>query len=862
MAAPSDDAGVGNGCMRGGGALHPGQRAGGEATGARAGDDGRQVRLSGNGTPEGRQRQWRPRQGAPGTPLSSSGAGGDQQARRSAGGRIRDGGGRTWNSSDDGRRRQAAQAQQQGTPSASLLGHRWLGRASPATDRRQPGGGSGGGGWSRNGEKTSGDREGRWADREGRCDGNGRDAGARPHGNAGGRQANGWTPRQGNNGWTPRQSNNGWTTRQSDVGKRRDKNAQDRREGGRAGSASANRGSAQRRKPAAAAPTAPREITLPAGVTVRQLAGLLGMDVPALEDALAAVGARPTSDEDAVSPDEAELVALEHGLLATCDRPAEADAVPRPAVVAVLGHVDHGKTTLLDALRDTAVATGEAGGITQHIGAFEVTLPSSQASITFLDTPGHASFSAMRQRGAQLTDIAVLVVDARDGVKPQTREALRHAKAARCPLVVALTKCDLPDADTGRVRQQLLAEGVELEEAGGSVQVVEVAAKAGRGLVELEEALMLQAEIMDLKAGLAAPPEAVVVEARMDKGRGPVATVIVQTGTLTPGSPVIVGQQWGKVRSLTNPGGRAVDAVLPGHAAEVTGLRGVPQAGDRLAVLPSEDRARRLSAARAQRADEDRQADGAQAVAAAAAEAASAADAAGDGDTPAQPTRGRVLLLVKADTQGSCEAVWHAVEGLSGSGVDVSVVAASVGPVTLSDVEHASATGARVLAFNVRTGGPAVDKEAKRLGVAMTAQRVIYHLMDDVAGWAAGAVPRVAREVVAGRADVLQVFRAGGGASAVAGVRVTEGALAMGETFRVLRGGETVFEGSVSSLRRHKLAVDRVGRGTECGVLLDGFQEFQQGDVLLCVATEYVAVGADEEAGKGGGGGGGMRAAA
>jgi len=651
----------------------------------------------------------------------------------------------------------------------------------------------------------------------------------------------------------------------------------------------------RRRKATAAAAAAaasasrvdPADIPIPAGVTVRELARLLDTGVEALEDALADLGARPGSEEEAVDADAAELLALELGKAVVVERPPSPDgaaALPRPPVVAVLGHVDHGKTTLLDALRDTAVAAGEAGGITQHIGAFEVAMPASASTITFLDTPGHAAFSAMRSRGAHLTDIAVLVVDARDGVKPQTKEAIAHIRAAGCPLVVALTKCDLPDADPARVRRQLQSEeGLELEEAGGAVQAVEVAAKAGIGLRELEEALLLQAELMELRASPAGrPAEATVVEARMDKGQGPVATIIVTAGTLEPGQAVVVGCEWGKVRSLAGPDGRPVDRVLPGHPAEVTGLRGVPQAGDTLAVLPSEDRARRLSTARAQRAEEKRQAStalgAAEAVAAdaaaaavaaatkkasrrgaapgaAAKAAAAAADLAAVAAAAAAAAPARVLLVVKADTQGSCEAMSDALEALALDGVRVEVASAAVGPVTLSDIQHAAAIGARVLAFGVRTGGPPVEREAKRLSVPVAGERVIYRLLDSVAGWVAGAAPRVGKEVVAGRADVLQVFGGGAGASstAVAGVRVGEGALAKGETLRVVRGGATIHEGACTSLRRHKLDVARVGRGTECGVVLEGFSDFQPGDVLQCVVMEYVTPSAEDVLGFKGG---------
>ncbi|DBB16568.1 TPA: hypothetical protein ACH3X3_014829 [Trebouxia sp. C0006] len=349
-----------------------------------------------------------------------------------------------------------------------------------------------------------------------------------------------------------------------------------------------------KRKPAPApqaVPQPPAEVVIPPDVTVRQLAQLLGLQTTQeLEKVLADVGDPPSSLEDRLPMDSAELAVMEFGRVAVISKEAQevdADAEPRPAVVTVMGHVDHGKTSLLDALRKTSVAAGEAGGITQHIGAFEVKMPDSQQSLTFLDTPGHAAFSAMRARGAAITDLVVLVAAADDGVMPQTREAMAHCKAAGCPIVVALTKCDVPMAQPARVRQQLIAEGLELEEVGGSIQVVETAAPKGKGLLDLEEALMLQAEGLELKASPSRPAEAVVVEAKLDKGQGPVATAIVKKGSLEVGQFVVVGSQWGKVRSLRSAAGVNLKKATPGQPVEIAGLKGVPQAGDHLQVLPT-----------------------------------------------------------------------------------------------------------------------------------------------------------------------------------------------------------------------------------------------------------------------------------
>lgn len=692
-------------------------------------------------------------------------------------------------------------------------------------------------------------------------------------------------------------------------------------------------------KPAAPPPPLP-PLVIPVGVTSLSLSRLLGVSLEQLNTVLASIDASPPSEEDPIEPDAAELAALEllggdevssssSSSFSTQQRPrrtvvierppdddssnAAAEVAPRPPVVAVLGHVDHGKTSLLDALRKTAVAAGEAGGITQATGAFEVSMPQSNSTITFLDTPGHAAFAAMRARGAAMTDVAVVVVDARDGVKPQTREAIAHVKSAGVAFVVAITKCDLPDADPSAVRRQLLGEGVELEEVGGSVQVVEVAAIKGQGLRELEEALLLQAELLELKAprkGLpGSPTEAVVVEARLAQGHGPVATVIVRRGTLEPGQIVAIGREWGKIRSLTDAkGDKNAKGVFPGHAAEVAGLRGVPIAGDRLVVLPTEERARALASARAAAAadakrntaaaavgEQRRKAEEDAAAAAAAAAAASpvkvgrrssgkaaaaqafadAGEAAGEGvgsgndPSPHQVQSRRLLLVIKADTQGAIEALEEALVSLSTVDVPVRVSSSGVGPVTLSDVQHAAAVGGRVLAYGsasaARGGGAAVEREARRLGVPLSCHRVIYHAIDAVAAAVAGAAPPVAREAVAGQAEVLAVFASGGGGGGsgsgrssssvpVAGLKVVEGAILKSETFRVLRGGKVIHDNlKALTLRRHKLDVERVGAGTECGLVLErgssesgGSYDPRPGDVVQCVTVEWVSPSAAE----------------
>ncbi|PRW44490.1 translation initiation factor [Chlorella sorokiniana] len=603
---------------------------------------------------------------------------------------------------------------------------------------------------------------------------------------------------------------------------------------------------AAKKAPEPAAPLAPEEVVIPEDVNVLRLSQLLGEPIERVEEVLAELGENVASRHDLVSPDSAELAALEFGKIAVLarrggrDAPLDADAVPRPAVITVMGHVDHGKTTLLDAFRRTSVAAGEAGGITQHIGAFEVQMPGSQQSLTFLDTPGHAAFTSMRARGAAVTDIVVLVVAADDGIMPQTREAISHARAAGCPIVVAITKCDTERANAAKVRQQLVAAGLELEEVGGNVQVVEVAAPTGQGLPELEEALLLQAEMMELQAEMmelqasrSRRAEAVVIEAKMDKGQGPVATVVVKRGSLKVGQPMVVGTEWGRVRALRGTGGRTVDEVLPGQPAEIAGLKGLPQAGDQLLVVDSEERAQAISRARAQNAELHRRA----ALGRLVAEQQEAAGAEGEQRT--------LPVIIKADVQGSAEAVHDALAHMCTEQVRVQVVHTGVGPVSHSDVQLAVPLGARILGFNVRSAAGDVEDVAKMHGIDIRCQRVIYHLMEDVGALLVGASPKQEVEVVAGAAEVLALFPLKGArgkdAGVVAGCRVTEGSIKGSLQYRVMRGGEAVHTGPCASLKRHKLEVETVGKGTECGVLLEGFSDIQPGDVLQCITTELRA---------------------
>eukprot|EP00850_Spirogloea_muscicola_P008579 SM000046S16360 [mRNA] locus=s46:165189:169443:- [translate_table: standard] len=623
------------------------------------------------------------------------------------------------------------------------------------------------------------------------------------------------------------------------------------------------------------------DLQVPERVTVRQLARLLGEKADAVEAALASLGELGTSLDAVLSPDAAELVALEFGRSVrfvrnkSYDRGSavraseeERSSWPvRSAVVTVMGHVDHGKTTLLDALRSTSVAVREAGGITQHIGAFRVSLRSG-AELTFLDTPGHAAFSAMRARGAALTDIVVLVVAAEDGVMPQTVEAARLAEAAGVPIVVAVSKCDLPQADPARVRRQLGELGLALEDTGGDVQVVEISAATGAGLVELEEALLLQAELLDLRGRDAGDAEGVVVEARVDRGQGPLATIIVHNGLLRKGTFIVAGAQWGRVRALRDEAGRPIDAAGPSMPAEVDGLRGLPEAGDEVLVVADEGRARRLSAGRQRRAEEARihklnqkivsrgqgnEEEGAMPAARKGAKRRSGL--AGDEELRStsmlekdaghsSQSAVQMPVIVKADVKGTAQAVSAAIECLSSPQVDVFIVHEGVGAISQSDVDLAEACGAVIVAFNVKS---TVDAAARRAGVDILSHKVIYHLLEEVGGILVARAPGVKESRVAGQAEVLQVFEVKGrgreqiGATMIAGLRLAEGKLQRSSKVKVLRSGETVFEGSCQTLKREKAEVDEVaGKGSECGMTLQNWAGFQVGDVVQCLEDVVV----------------------
>ncbi len=500
----------------------------------------------------------------------------------------------------------------------------------------------------------------------------------------------------------------------------------------------------------------------------------------------------------------------------------------RPAVVTVMGHVDHGKTSLLDYIRKSRVASGEAGGITQHIGAYSV--PVGEGSITFLDTPGHEAFTAMRARGAQVTDVVILVVAADDSIMPQTVEAINHAKEAGVPLVVAVNKCDLPQANPERVRQGLTEHGLVPEEWGGDVMVVDVSAKSGEGVDKLLDAVNLQAEVLELKANPEAPAQGVVIEAKVEKGRGPVASVLVKNGTLHKGDVIFTGTHYGKIRALLDDTGKPIKDVGPGLPAEVLGLDGVPSAGDKFYTAKDEKAARELAAKNAEKAHVE----------------GLGGDAALDKrmsleqlfSAMKESEQKELKLIVKADVQGSTEAVIGALTKLTTEKVKVTVIHQGVGAISESDVMLAAASGAVIVGFNVKPDGKA-RKTADHEGVDVRAYSVIYDAVDDVKAAMIGLLPPIRKEQSVGHAEVREVFRVSGKGT-IAGCAVVDGKVQRSAHIRVLRDKASVFEGRIDGLKRFKEDVREVPTGMECGVSIAGFNDVKAGDVLEVFDIEEV----------------------
>ncbi|MET4386901.1 translation initiation factor IF-2 [Bradyrhizobium sp. F1.4.3] len=582
-----------------------------------------------------------------------------------------------------------------------------------------------------------------------------------------------------------------------------------------------------------------REVIIPEAITIQELANRMAERAVDVIRMLMKQGAMHKIT-DVIDADTAQLIAeelghtvkrvaasdVEEGLFdATED---STDTEPRSPVVTVMGHVDHGKTSLLDALRHANVVSGEAGGITQHIGAYQVLSPESGKKITFIDTPGHAAFTAMRARGAKVTDIVVLVVAADDGVMPQTVEAINHAKAARVPIIVAINKIDKPDAKPERVRTELLQHEVQVESFGGEVVDVEVSAKNKTNLDKLLEMIALQADILDLKTNSERPAEGTVIEAKLDRGRGPVATVLVQRGTLRVGDIIVAGAEMGRVRALISDQGETVPEAGPSVPVEVLGFNGPPEAGDRLAVVENEARARQVTSYRAHQKRENA--------------AASISGMRGSLEQMMSQlkTAGRkeFPLIIKADVQGSLEAILGSLEKLGTDEVAARILHAGVGGISESDVTLAEGFNAAIIGFSVRANKEAAAA-AKRNGIEIRYYNIIYDLVDDVKKAMSGLLAPTLRETMLGNASILEIFNISK-VGKVAGCRVTDGTVERGANVRLIRDNVVVHEGKLSTLKRFKDEVKEVQSGQECGMAFENYHDMRAGDVIECYRVETI----------------------
>ncbi len=595
----------------------------------------------------------------------------------------------------------------------------------------------------------------------------------------------------------------------------------------------------EKRQAASASEFFVREVVLPESITVQDLAARMAVRGAEVVKALMKNGIMATINQS-LDPDTAELVVAEFGH--KVKRVSEADVeeglegvldtdeslAPRSPIVTVMGHVDHGKTSLLDALRATDVAAKEAGGITQHIGAYQVDIGSGRP-VTFIDTPGHAAFTAMRARGASVTDIVILVVAADDGVMPQTIEAISHAKAAKVPIVVAINKIDKPDANPDRVKQELLSHDVVLEDFGGDVLGVPVSATQRLNLDKLIEAVQLQAELLDLRANADREAHGTIIEARLDRGRGVVATVLVQRGTLKVGDLVVAGAQWGRVRALLNDRGQAVEEAGPSMPVEILGLDGVPEPGDLLAAVDSEKRAREITEYRQRKRREQAH--------------VTATGARGSVEDMFSQLRigdsGELPVVLKADVHGSLEAITAGLEKIGTDEVKVRMLFGGVGAITESDVTLAAASKAAILGFNVRANAQAREM-ARRDGVEIRYYSIIYELLDEMKALLSGMLKPESRENILGHAEIREIFSVPK-VGKIAGCMVTDGLFRRNSRVRLLRDHVVIYDGTLGSLRRFKDDVREVKEGFECGMSIDNYADIRQGDVIEAYEIEEVA---------------------
>ncbi|KAL7321213.1 translation initiation factor IF-2 [Mucor circinelloides] len=633
-----------------------------------------------------------------------------------------------------------------------------------------------------------------------------------------------------------------------------------------------------------------KDVYIPEIINVANLSKVLGIRIEQLVRTMEELEMGNTSHDRMLNADESSLIAMQLDMNPIVDSRQSIDLFPRsapvdpsllmdrPPIVTIMGHVDHGKTTLLDTLRKTSVAAGEAGGITQHIGAFSVKLP-SQKTITFLDTPGHAAFSSMRQRGAQVTDIVVLVVAADDGVMPQTQEAIQHAHAANVPIVVAINKCDKPGVDTSRVKQELARYNVHLEEIGGDVPCVEVSGLTGKNLDQLEETIVTLSEILELKADRTpGAAEGVVIESQIEKGRGNVATILVQQGTLKAGSVVVAGQTWCKVRSMTDYQGKPVKEATPGMPVKVIGWKDVPSAGDEMLTATDENLAKTVvdnRVARHQREqqlrdlqvindkrrhqreqlEQERMAEKAykkemymyqrglsEVLPESLGKRLSAIQAnlkEENKEEDAQKDMLELRAVVKGDVSGTVEAVVDCLAGLQNKQIRVKVIHSSVGNISEGDVQLAAACDGQVIGFNVKAD-KRIQAEAAKIGVPVKSYSIIYKLLEEVKDQLSDMLPPILSTQVTGEAALLQVFdinTKGRETKPVAGCRVTNGVIHKNSRVRIVRNKETIWEGELNALRQVKKDIQEAKKGLECGMSFEGFNDFQPGDIIQSVQT-------------------------
>lgn len=580
-----------------------------------------------------------------------------------------------------------------------------------------------------------------------------------------------------------------------------------------------------------------REVIIPETILVGDLASRMAVRSGDVIKELMKLGMMVTINQ-AIDADTAELICNEFGhtpkrvseddmeidILGMEDK--DTDLMPRAPVVTIMGHVDHGKTSLLDALRQTDVVAGEAGGITQHIGAYQITLTNKQ-KITFIDTPGHAAFSEMRSRGANTTDIVVLVVAADDGIKEQTIEALNHAKAAKVPIIIAINKIDKPDANSQKIRNALMSHDILLEDFGGEIMGIDVSAKSKLNLDKLEEAILLQAEFLELKANPNRSAHGAIIEARVDKGRGIVSTVLVQNGTLKVGDIFVAGSEWGKVRALNDDKGRIIKEGLPSMPVEVLGFNGVPVAGDELIVVAGESQAREITERRVAKKR--------------------AAESVVCQKTNMEKLMGAIAageakelnVVIKADVHGSLEAIHASLQKLSTDEISVRLLHGGVGAINESDITLARASGGIVLGFNVRAN-PQAREAARRDTIDIRYYSIIYNLIDDIKAVMGGLLAPTLREKYLGKAEIREVFKVPRAGKA-AGCMITEGIVKRGSGVRLLRDNVVVHEGTLKSLRRFKDEVKEVKSGFECGMAFENYQDIKNGDMIECFEMESIA---------------------